>query len=176
MIVRRSKVVGIASLIRYSNRSDSCQREKARYHSRGLFSRRIYAAFFSCARSFAHRAFCAAAILFLPAAEILRLAGADPVFAASIGCEFFRILAHLAFCARAILRREARDINRFGWAVLLDAAPVPFRDSIPEITWSNFSISICAWLRFSRSSRSALSKFDIVTPSSIFDSGIIISE
>jgi hypothetical protein len=64
---------------------------------------------------------------------MVRLVGAGPVFATSVGCEFFRMLAHRAFCARAIFRREAADIIRFGWAVLLDAAPVPFNDSIPEI-------------------------------------------
>jgi hypothetical protein len=97
------------------------------------------------------------------------LAGAETVFAiaTATGWDFFRMLAHRAFCARAILRREAADIIRFGWVALLDAARIPFKDSIPAIIWSNLSISTCAWLRFSRSSRSALSKFDIVTPSGI---------
>jgi hypothetical protein len=100
---------------------------------------------------------------------MVRLALAEPVVfaAATTGCDPFRMLAHRAFCASAIFRREAAEIIRFGWIDLLGAAPVPFKDSIPEIIWSNFSISICAWLRFSRSSRSAFSKFDIVTPSGI---------
>jgi hypothetical protein len=57
-----------------------------------------YAAFLFAARNAAQRARVAAAIFFLPAAEILRL-GAEPVvFAtAAIGCDFSRILAHLAF-------------------------------------------------------------------------------
>jgi len=126
-----------------------------------------YAAFFFAALNFAHRAFCAAAIFLRADADMVRLAGAEPVvFATAVGCDCFRMLAHRAFCARAILRREAADIIRFGWVALLDA-PVPFNDSIPEIIWSNLSISTCAWLRFSRSSRSALSKFNIVTPSGI---------
>jgi hypothetical protein len=132
-------------------------------------SPRCYAAFFCCALTAAHLARCAAAILFLPAAEIVCLAEADPTnFATNVGCDCFRTLAHRAFCASAILRLEATDIIRIGWAVLLGAAaPASFKDSIPEIIWSNFSISNCAWLRFSRSSRSAFSKFDIVTPSGI---------
>lgn len=132
-----------------------------------------YAASFP-AFSFAHLARCAAAIFRRADADIMRFAGAEPVdFATTaIGCDFFRILAHRAFCASAIFRREASDINRFGWIALLGtAAPVPFKDSIPEIIWFNLSISICARLRFSRSSRSAFSKFDIVTPSGILTAG-----
>jgi hypothetical protein len=65
---------------------------------------------------------------------MVRLAGAKPSFSTTaIGCDFFRRLAHRAFCASAILRREAADIILFVWAVLLGAAPVPFKDSIPEI-------------------------------------------
>jgi hypothetical protein len=102
-------------------------------------------------------------------ADMVRFAGAETaVFRASIGCDCFRMLAHRAFCANAILRREAADMIRVG-RLTSWTAPVPLRDSIPEIIWSSFSISICAWLRFSRSSRSALSRFDIVTPSGIFD-------
>jgi hypothetical protein len=126
-----------------------------------------YAAFFFAARNAAQRACEAAAILFLPAAEILCFAGDEPVdFATTaIGCDFFRRPAHRAFCASAIFRREAADIIRFGWIALLGtAAPLPFRDSIPEIIWSSLSISICAWLRFSRSSHSAFSRFDIFNP------------
>jgi hypothetical protein len=48
------------------------------------------------------------------------------------GSDCFRMLAHRAFCASAILRREAADMIRVG---RLDSwtAPVPFKDSIPEI-------------------------------------------
>jgi hypothetical protein len=107
----------------------------------------------------------------------VRFAGAEIVdFATTaIGCEFFRRLAQRAFCASAILRLEDAEIIRFGWIVLpVTAAPAPFKDSIPEINWSHFSISTCAWVRFSRSSRSALSKFDIVNPLGYFDSGVIV--
>jgi hypothetical protein len=59
----------------------------------------------------------ASAILFLPAAEILRLAGAEPGFATTnTGCDFSRILAHRAFCAAAIFRRADADIVRFAGA------------------------------------------------------------
>jgi hypothetical protein len=95
----------------------------------------LYAAFFSCARIFAHRAFCAAAIFLRADADIVRFAGAEPVaFATTVGCDPPRTFAHRAFCANAILRREAADIIRFGWVILLGAAvPIPFKDSIPEI-------------------------------------------
>jgi|HubBroStandDraft_1064217.scaffolds.fasta_scaffold42715_2 hypothetical protein len=97
---------------------------------------------------------------------MVRFAGAET----NIGCDCFRMLAHRAFCASAIFRREAADIIRFGWIVLLGITPpAPFKDSIPEIIWSNFSISACERLRFSHSSRSALSRFDMFTPSGIFD-------
>ena len=87
------------------------------------------------------------------------------VFSADTDCDCFRMLAHRAFCANAIFRREAADMIRVG---RLDSwTPVPLRDSIPEIIWSNFSISICALLRFSRSSCRAFCRFDIVTPSGI---------
>jgi hypothetical protein len=84
----------------------------------------------------AHRAFCAAAIFLRADADMVRLAGADPVdlTIATTGCDPFRAFAHLAFCASAIFRREAADITRFGWTVLLGtAAAAPFKDSIPEI-------------------------------------------
>ena len=46
------------------------------------------------ARSFAHRAFWAAAI-FLRAADDMARLGAEPIFAiATTGCEFFRMLVH----------------------------------------------------------------------------------
>ena len=108
-----------------------------------------YAAFF-CARNFAHLAFCAAAIFLRADADKMRLAGADPVFAPNVGCEFFHTDAHRAFCASAILRREAADMIRF--VAVPGAAPVPFNDSIPEIIWFNFSNLDCVALRSLRSS------------------------
>ena len=78
--------------------------------------------------------------------------GAEPVFAtATAAGDSFRKLAHRAFCARAILRREAADTIRVGRVIFPDT-PVPFKDSIPEITWSNFSNRNCVPLRSSRSS------------------------
>ena len=78
-----------------------------------------YAAFFFAARNFAQRKRVAAAILFLPAAEIVRVrfTGAEAaVFAEPAdGCGPFLSAAHLLFCAAAILRREAAEIIRFGW-------------------------------------------------------------
>jgi hypothetical protein len=93
-----------------------------------------YAAFFCPAFSLAHLARCAAAILFLPAAEMVRFTGAEPGVLATFaaGCEPFPALAHLALCACAIFSREAADIVRFGWFVLKDI-PEPFNDSITEI-------------------------------------------
>src|SRR5260370_1939767 len=106
----------------------------------GILSRWRYAAFFA-ALTFAQRARCAAAILLLPAADMVRLAGADPVdFATSVGRDCFRTLAHRAFCASAIFRRESADMIRFAWCVF-PGAPAPFKDSIPEIICSNLSIS-----------------------------------
>jgi len=93
------------------------------------------AAFFAfCARNFAHLALVAAAILFLPAADMTRFTGAEPVvFAApAAGCDPSPALAHLALCACAIFRREAAEIIRFGW-LALRYDPVPFNDSITEI-------------------------------------------
>jgi hypothetical protein len=101
----------------------------------------LYAAFFCCAFSFAHLALCAAAILFLPAAEIVRFGFAARPFA----------FAHRARCARAILRREAADTIRVGRPDLRDTL-VPFKDSITEIAWSNVSTFNCVRLRSSRSS------------------------
>jgi len=78
---------------------------------------------------------------------MVRLVGEELVDCATnaIGCDFFLRLAHRAFCASAILRRDAADIIRFGRVVVLGiAAPIPFKDSIPEINWSNLSISTCA--------------------------------
>jgi hypothetical protein len=117
----------------------------------GSFSDRSDSYF--AALSFAHRAFCAAAIFLRDDADIVRLAGAELlVFPADIACDSFRTFAHRALCASAILRREAAEIMRVRWRVVVCESPIRFKDSIPEITWSNFSISTCARLRFSRSS------------------------
>jgi hypothetical protein len=94
----------------------------------------LYAAFFFSALNLAQRARVAAAILFLPAAEIVRLPfrGAKGVVLAVASPEPFRAFAHLAFCASAILRREAAEMIRFGWLVLRDVTE-PFNDSITVI-------------------------------------------
>jgi hypothetical protein len=114
----------------------------------------------------AYLAFCAAAIFLRAAGEMVRFGFTVPgVFATSFGFDPPRTFAHLAFWAMLILRRAEADKVCFGFVAVPDiAAPAPFSDSIPEIIWSNFSISNCAWLRFSRSSRSALSKLDIGPP------------
>ena len=84
---------------------------------------------------------------------MVRLAGVAPVaFAtAAAGCDPFLTFAHRAFCASAILRREAAEIIRIGW-VASPVAPVPFKDSIPEMIWFNFSKRNCVALRSLRSS------------------------
>jgi hypothetical protein len=117
---------------------------------------------FFAARIFAHLARCAAAILFLPAAEIVRLARFDAI--GMTLCAF--ILAHRARCARAILRREAADTM---WVARVDLrdTPEPFKDSITEIAWYNFSARNCACLCSSRSCWSAFPRLGIVTPSGI---------
>lgn len=80
----------------------------------------------------AQRRRAAAAILFLPVAEIVRVrsTGAEGVAAADF--DLFRAFAHLTFCARAIFRREAADIIRAG-GVGLRVTPLPFKDSITKI-------------------------------------------
>jgi hypothetical protein len=98
-----------------------------------------YAAFFCCALTFAQRALCAAAIFLRADADMVRLAGAElDVFPADADCDCFLTLAHRAFCANAIFRREAADIIRFG-RLVSPMVPVPFKASIAEITWFNFS-------------------------------------
>jgi hypothetical protein len=69
-----------------------------------------YAAF-SPAFILTHRARCAAAILFLPAAEIVRSTIVKPVAFADggPGCDPLRALAHRAFCARLIRLRASAD-------------------------------------------------------------------
>jgi hypothetical protein len=54
----------------------------------------VYAAFFSCALTFAHLARCAAAIFRRAAIDIVRLGAVPIVFNA--GCGFFPSFAHLA--------------------------------------------------------------------------------
>ncbi len=73
----------------------------------------VYAAFFFAALNFAQRARAAAAILFLPAAEIVRVrfTGAEAV--ATAGFDPFRAFAHRFFCARLILlRADADNVRR----------------------------------------------------------------
>ena len=96
------------------------------------------------------------------------------VFPADADRDCFRMFAHRAFCAKAIFRRDAADTTRVGWVPLWWDVSVPFKDSIPEITWFNFSTSICARWRFSRSSRNAFCRLDIFTPSGIFDAALIV--
>jgi hypothetical protein len=98
------------------------------------FSRRalVYAALFA-ARIFTQRALCAAAIFLRAVADIVRFTSDESVVLAT-GLDLLRIFAQRAFCASAILRREAADMIRVGCAVLLGtAAPLPFKDSIPEM-------------------------------------------
>jgi len=99
-------------------------------------SQSYYATYlFFAALNFAQRERAAAAILFLPAAEIFRVRfTAEPfVFGTpAADCAPFLALAHLAFCASAIFRRKAADMTRVGWFAFRDV-PVPFNDSITEI-------------------------------------------
>jgi hypothetical protein len=83
---------------------------------------------------------------------MVRLSGAElGVFPADADGDCFRNPAHLARCACAIFRREAADTIRFGRSDLLDT-PLPFKDSIAEIAWFNFSNRNCVALRSSQSS------------------------
>ena len=83
--------------------------------------------------SFTQRTLCAAAIFLRVAADIVRFAG-DELVVLATSFDPLRIFAQRAFCASAILRREAADMIRVGCAVLLGtAAPLPFKDSIPEM-------------------------------------------
>jgi hypothetical protein len=91
-----------------------------------------YAAFCP-AFNVAHLALWAAAILLRPAAEMVCLAGAEPVVFAT-GSGPFRTSAHLAFCALAIFRREATEIIRVTCFPFRDVWE-PFSDSITEIAW-----------------------------------------
>jgi hypothetical protein len=68
--------------------------------SEGDSERCSYAAFFFPAFNFAHLALCAAAIRFLPAAEIVRFGFGARLFA----------FAHRAFCARLIRLRAEADM------------------------------------------------------------------
>jgi hypothetical protein len=91
-------------------------------HTRsGLFL--LYAAFFFPALTFAHRARCAAAIFLRADADMVRLAGAEPVTAFA-GCDPFRAFAHRARCASAIFLREAADTIRVGrFALVYELLP-----------------------------------------------------
>ena len=70
--------------------------------------------------TFAHLALCAAAIRFLPAAEIVR-------FGVAVFC-----FAHRALCARLILRRAAADIRDAPFELMPSAA------SASSMRWSCF--------------------------------------
>ena len=82
-------------------------KEKTRHRSSGLDSSAVfYAAVFFAARTRAHRARCAAAILLRPAAEIVRVGfvtGSGPCPLA---------LAHRFFCARLMRLRASADRMR----------------------------------------------------------------
>lgn len=103
-----------------------------------------YAAFLFAALTFAHLARCAAAIFLRADDDMVRLTRFDVIETT------FRALAHLARCAFAILRRESADTIRVGRSPLRDI-PLPFKDSIIEIAWSNFPTRNCARLCSSRS-------------------------
>jgi hypothetical protein len=85
----------------------------------GTLSRWRYAAFFA-ALTFAHRARCAAAILFLPAADMVCLPRFDPIETTFPALTF----AHRAFCARLIRLRAEADMMRLrpaSWLTPYDA-------------------------------------------------------
>ena len=104
------------------------------------------------ALNFAQRAVCAAAILLRADVDMVRLAGEElDVFPADTDCDCLRIPAHRAFCASAIFRREVADIIRFG-RLVFPFVSEPFKDSIAEIAWFNFSNRNCVALRSSQSS------------------------
>jgi len=130
----------------------------------------FYADFFCPALTFAHLARCAAAILFLPAADMVRLPSFD-----AIETTFCALtLAHRAFWARLMRLRAEADMVRLCRAPLREGERL-FNPTKPRITSSNFSTRNCACLRSSRISWSAFSRFNIVTPS-VFDSRLIVSE
>jgi hypothetical protein len=83
-------------------------------------SRWLYGVFFFAARNFAQRARAAAAILFLPAAEIVRVCftGGEPkVFPADAAAfDPFRAFAQRNFCAALIRFRAEADMVRPGLA------------------------------------------------------------
>ena len=73
----------------------------------------FYAPFFFAARNFAQRARAAAAILFLPAAEIFRVPFAGAVVFAAARFDPLRAFAHRLFCARLMrLRADADNVCR----------------------------------------------------------------
>jgi hypothetical protein len=98
--------------------------------------------FFFAALTLAQRAFAAARILAIPAAEMWRFRRAGP------GATFALTLAQRAFCAAEMRRRAAADIVR-----PLDGCGVlPFNDASAAIALSNRS-------RSCRSSLSTASRF-----------------
>ena len=121
-----------------------------------------YAAFLACwARTRAHRARCASAILRRAAAVSLRLPeDFTPFFPADR--ERPRTFAHRAFCASAMRRRAEAEIvrpRRPEWEFPLLFRPVnPSSTAIAEF---NLSICECACFRSSRSWLSALFRLAI---------------
>ena len=90
----------------------------------------------------AHLALAAAAILFRPSRDNLRLEGVPEVDLdfCTADRECVRNFAHLAFWACAILLRAAADIARFGRVPLAEAFELcPVRPSIAEIACVSFS-------------------------------------
>jgi hypothetical protein len=97
---------------------------------------RSYAAFFFAAWNFAQRARAAAAIFLRPDADMVRLAGAEPVTAFA-GCDTFRIFAHRALCAWLLsladcpVRHLREDVfcehvvNLSSWAAICDLKVTP---------------------------------------------------
>jgi hypothetical protein len=78
--------------------------------------------YFFAAFTFAHRAFCAAAMRLRAAADIFRR-GLTPLFPKTLPTPFSaRTLAHRARVAAAILALPAADIWRFGPTVVSEAA------------------------------------------------------
>jgi len=150
----------------FSGEISGCGRESPPHLRSRL--RCLYADFFCPALTFAHLARCAAAILFLPADDMVRLPRFDAIETT------FRALtlAHRAFWARLMRLRAEADMVRLCRAPLREGEKL-FNPTKPRITSSNFSTRNCACLRSSRISWSAFSRSNIVTPSA-FDSRLIV--
>lgn len=114
---------------------------------------RVYAAFFCWALTRAHLALAAAAILFRPSADNLRVCEIDvAVLAVAVDCGPLRSFAHLALWASAILLRADADMVLFGRVPFgLDTEEDPVIPSIAKIAFPSPSTSDCAFLCPSRS-------------------------